>query len=63
MGDPFKFIAKVTVYTYSNHSNLMLHSVIRPDHRTNNTVELQWLEHLWNHKNIFEMGVVRANEC
>ena len=22
------------------------------------TVELQWLEHLWNHENIFETGVV-----
>ena len=27
------------------------------------TVELQWLEHLWNHANMFETGVVRANEC
>ena len=27
------------------------------------TVELQWLEHLWNHKNMFETGVVRASEC
>ena len=27
------------------------------------TVELQWLEHLWDHKNMFETGVVRANEC
>ena len=27
------------------------------------TVELQWLEHLWNHDNMFETGVVRANEC
>ena len=27
------------------------------------TVELQWLEHLWNHENMFERGVVRANEC
>ena len=27
------------------------------------TVELQWLEHTWNHENIFETGVVRANEC
>ena len=25
-----------------------------------NTVELQWLEHLWNYENIFETGVVRA---
>ena len=28
-----------------------------------NTVELQWLEHLRNHENMFETGVVRAMEC
>ena len=27
------------------------------------TVDLQWLEHLWDHENIFETVVVRANEC
>ena len=27
------------------------------------TVELQWLEHFWNHENMFETGVVRAYEC
>ena len=27
------------------------------------TVELHWLEHLWNHEIVFETGVVRANEC
>ena len=27
-----------------------------------NTVELQWLEHLWGYENLFETGVVRANE-
>ena len=26
-------------------------------------VELHWLEHLWNYLNMFETGVVRANEC
>ena len=26
-------------------------------------VELQWLEHLWDHENMFETGVVQANEC
>ena len=26
------------------------------------TVELQWLNHLWNHENMFETGVVRGNE-
>ena len=28
-----------------------------------NTVELQWLEHLWNHEIMFETGVVLANVC
>ena len=23
------------------------------------TVELKWLEHLWNHENMFETGVVK----
>ena len=32
------------------------------NHKKLNTVELQWLEHLWDHKNLFETGVVRANE-
>ena len=27
------------------------------------TVELQWLEHLWDQENMFETGVVRASEC
>ena len=27
------------------------------------TVELQWLEHLWSHENMFETGEVQANEC
>ena len=27
------------------------------------TVELKLLEHLWNHENMFETGVVRAKEC
>ena len=26
------------------------------------TVELQWFEHLWDHKNKFETGLVRAIE-
>ena len=26
------------------------------------TVELQWFEHLWNHENMFEIWVIRANE-
>ena len=31
--------------------------------KSTSTVELQWLEHLWNHENISETGGVRANEC
>ena len=31
--------------------------------RFGNTVELQWLDYLWDHENKFETGVVRANEC
>ena len=27
------------------------------------TVELQWLEHLWNHDNMLETALVGANEC
>ena len=27
------------------------------------TVELQWLEDLWDHENMFEIGGVQANEC
>ena len=28
-----------------------------------NTVELRWLESLWDHENLFETAVVRASEC
>ena len=28
-----------------------------------NAAKLQWLEHLWNHKIMFETGVVQAKEC
>lgn len=27
------------------------------------TVELQWLDHLWNHEKVLETGRVRANRC
>ena len=36
---------------------------IRQTETFKHTVELQWLEHLWNHENKFETGVARANEC
>ena len=28
-----------------------------------NTAERQWLEHLGNYENMFETGIVQANEC
>ena len=31
--------------------------------RGDNTIELQWLDHLWDQENMFETGVVRANDC
>ena len=40
--------------------NLSLQNITEAD--GSYTVELQWLEHLWNHENMFETGVVRANE-
>ena len=27
-----------------------------------NTVELEWLEHLWDYENLFETAIVRANK-
>ena len=27
------------------------------------TVDLEWLEHIWNHENMFKTEVVRASEC
>ena len=30
---------------------------------SNTIIELQWLEHLWNHENMFKTGVVQANKC
>ena len=46
--------------------NLSLQGYSQKDtwkHRLQHTVELQWLEHLWDQENMFETGVVRANEC
>ena len=36
---------------------------IRIQGRYTYTAILQWLEHLWNHENIFETGVVCNNKC
>ena len=37
--------------------------LLKRENRNTHTVELQWLEQAWNHKNMFEAGVVRASEC
>ena len=31
--------------------------------RKEDTIVLQWLEYFSNHENMFETGIVRANEC
>ena len=35
-------------------------SIVWNDYNYIYTLELQWLEHLWNHENMFETGLVRA---
>ena len=48
--------------------NVLMEKFINISHEPNfsvicrNIVELQWLEHLWDHANQFETGVVRASE-
>ena len=50
-----------------NDLNLDPDLIYRPqDHQGKNcihTVELQWLENLWNLENMFGTEVIRANEC
>ena len=48
-----RLITEEIRYHHSNQKNVI--SIV--------TAELQWLEHLWNHENIFETGEVRVNEC
>ena len=45
------------------YSSTHCETVPADSNRNYYTVELQWLEHLWNHENMVETGVVRANEC
>ena len=41
-----------------------LSRVVVPDRRAcTDVADASWLEHLWNHENMFETGVVRANKC
>ena len=50
----------------------MISTLFTPDTRfedlcklymNDDTVELQWLEHFWDHEKMFEIGVARASEC
>ena len=50
-------IRKIPLFSGSTFGNKHCHKF----HQV--TVELQWLEHLWDHENYFETGGVRANEC
>ena len=51
------------------HADTLIH--FRPETTTDqqlraselHTAELQWLEHLGNHENMFETRLVQANEC
>ena len=49
-----------TIFTHG-HGKKLNHF---PQHRfkIGTTVELQWLEHLWDHRKLFETLVVRATE-
>ena len=50
--------------TYANRVQIDLELIPCSDQRDELIpVELQWLEHLWIRENMFETGVVRANEC
>ena len=46
---------------YDNAFHLNLHGLMYTFLST--TVELQWLEHPWNYKDMFETAIVRADEC
>ena len=46
----------------TNHTMIRIGSFVGDGERRN-TVELQWLKHLWNHENTFQTGVLQANEC
>ena len=43
--------------------NFPFGTILKAHYSKDNTVDLQWLEHLSDHENMFEAGVVRANEC
>ena len=43
--------------------NMMMYGATSDGRHTAYTVELPWLEPLWNHENMFVTGVVGANEC
>ena len=46
---------------YSIFFNMKVYCMFSSEY-TQYTVELQWLEHLWDYENLFETRVVRAIE-
>ena len=61
---------EVAGFLLGPHSYFPVQSTERPVHtqpgghlKRKHTVELHWLEHLWNNENMFETGAGRANEC
>ena len=56
MYDKIKIVERNVFFNMNNMDKSILTS------NSGHTAELQWLEHLWNHENMFEIGVVRASE-
>ena len=42
---------------------IIKHIMVLSKSSFNSKVEFQWLEHPRDHENMFETGVVQANEC
>ena len=57
------------LHIYTRHNNCFSEMILKRGHNMLRkqfgftTIELQWLEYLWNYENMFKTGVVRANEC
>ena len=62
LGNAFQFLPKQICYDPSQDLLHKFNEVCFYKELTN-TVELQWPKHLWSHENMFETGVVQANEC
>ena len=54
---------KLTLFYKMTHNLAPLYLYSLVPQSVSYTVELQWLEHLWDYENMFETRVVRSNEC